>query len=173
MKFLLLVCVLGAWQWPYRGVLVGEASHPGPILVDGDHIPETAVGSDMDETQETAGGATTAALLSMEVDDLFGDLLAPPAIDLDAAVPSIPVPPPPPPDVLGNGRVLRCPFCPRYSTQGQARGTTPICSRALVRAVTTRRQTPPAAISLLLCLKHRTGTRQFRRQRRSLLFGRS
>ena len=113
--------MLGAWQWPYRGVRVGEASHPGPILVDGDHFPETAVGSDMDETQETAGGATTAASLSMEVDDLFGDLLAPPAIDLDTAVPSIPVPPPPPPDVLGNGRVLRCPFCLRYSTEGQAR----------------------------------------------------
>ena len=79
------------------------------------------MGSDMDDTQETVGGATTAALLSMEVDDLFGDLLAPPAIDLDTAVPSIPVPPPPPPDVLGNGRVLRCPFCPRYSTEGQAR----------------------------------------------------
>jgi len=78
----------------------------------------------MDETQETAGGATIAASfhvgpqvellsqteLSMEVDDLFGDLLVPPAIDLDAAVPFIRVPPPPPPDVLGNGRVLRCPF---------------------------------------------------------------
>ena len=110
---------MGAWQWPYRGVLVGEASHPGPILVDGNHFPEPAAtlipdanesmfqtglrsseqvfdvgGIDMDETQETAGGATIAASfhvgpqvellsqteLSMEVDDLFGDLLVPPAM---------------------------------------------------------------------------------------------
>ena len=26
--------VVGPWQWPYRGVRVGEASHPGPASID-------------------------------------------------------------------------------------------------------------------------------------------
>ena len=47
---------------------------------------------------------------------------APPLINTDFVAPPVTVLPPPPPDVFGNGRVLRCPFCPRYSTEGQTRG---------------------------------------------------
>ena len=42
-------------------------------------------------------------------------------VDDEADVPA-PVVPPPPPEIHEIGRVLRCPFCPRYSTEGQARG---------------------------------------------------
>ena len=53
-------CVTGPWQWPYRGVRVGEASHPGPILVSGDEFPGAAcVEFDNDATQETEGGVLT------------------------------------------------------------------------------------------------------------------
>ena len=30
MLLILCTCVVGSWQWPWRGIRVGEASHPGP-----------------------------------------------------------------------------------------------------------------------------------------------
>ena len=71
------------------------------------------------------------AEISSQLDDLFGDALLPDArIDPEGVVDEAAGPPPEigsghersPTRNLSIGRTLRCPFCPRYTTEGQARG---------------------------------------------------
>ena len=102
------VWVVGPWQWPYRGVRVGEASHPGPAIdIDVDDMSATlppSTGGDVYEEHRGESVDMLTAERNRIIDELFE---APPTPVLQPATPT---------------PVLRCPLCIGYTTRGVSRG---------------------------------------------------
>ena len=69
---MLRVCGQGKWQWPFRGVRIGEASHPGPPLPD----------MSIEEENDLFGSPTSEADCESQLPNFVDQLFAMP-IDLD------------------------------------------------------------------------------------------
>ena len=127
----LRICVVGPWQWPYRGVRVGEASHPGPpfmtrALTAAELVEEDLFGDlDDDVTQETDGGVPTpmgvhrgpdVEVLSLEGSQVIDALFIDPGVPIVLS-----------PDINVGGPaasadpLLRCPLCTGYGARGLSR----------------------------------------------------
>ena len=93
--------------------------------VPNDTLPPTPFGPTQLSPHNPADVEFVVAPTAIDVEDLPnepGEVEMTSLVVDDEAEALAPVAPPPPPEIHEIGRVLRCPFCPRYSTEGQVRG---------------------------------------------------
>ena len=58
MVLVLCTCVVGSWQWPWRGIRVGEASNPGPPVMTREEASRLGpLGVDPDDATQMTDGA--------------------------------------------------------------------------------------------------------------------